>query len=442
MLSVCWVGLNNHRQIWADTGCKAVLDCCILRPNPPYGYFSLGDIAMRRPVDADVGSFAIKEVMTILDSPGTGLAKPLDYEIVWQYPQYHLWIWKPIAPANFVALGVVATITPEKPSVEEVRCVRRLAVQPAVRALEADKKPLWSTNGARHDPVPCSFFRLRPIEGYSESDPERHVNKGLSSLFSVTRFTEPPTDVWVLKSSLRDLRLTVDEIEQHAAARNTCEASSSLSTSSLSSSSSSVLQQSQTSPLMIVVPTKLHNIKEESTQKGKEDGELRQGECQLRGSLTLPNSTQLYSEFPTIDTDIVDDVVFNLDGDLNQSRLVLKELVEDHTFYCDTPKGESDKSQQMIDQLKGDLEKMQQLHGEELRKMAMMCADMCIPLEKENCVLKKRIDSVRCVICMQRRRNVFVECRHFAMCDVCARSQTLCPICRSPIGEKKQVIYS
>ncbi|XP_027343644.1 uncharacterized protein LOC113856150 [Abrus precatorius] len=58
------------------------------------------------------------------------LEKPLDYTLVWSSKSQKIkqdkdgYVWLPIAPDGYKALGHVVTTTPEKPSLDKIRCVR------------------------------------------------------------------------------------------------------------------------------------------------------------------------------------------------------------------------------------------------------------------------------------------------------------------------------
>ena len=59
---------------------------------------------------------------------------------------------------------------------------------------------------------------------------------------------------------------------------------------------------------------------------------------------------------------------------------------------------------------------------------------------KDNGLIKKQL---QCVVCHNTERNVvFLPCKHFACCEVCANNlyTNKCPTCRGII-EEKQIVY-
>ncbi|KAL5976756.1 hypothetical protein ACLOJK_021089 [Asimina triloba] len=61
---------------------------------------------------------------------GSALVKPVDYTVVWSCESMknntdgHGYIWLPMAPKGYVAAGLTVTNSSEKPSLDEIRCVR------------------------------------------------------------------------------------------------------------------------------------------------------------------------------------------------------------------------------------------------------------------------------------------------------------------------------
>ena len=63
-------------------------------------------------------------------------------------------------------------------------------------------------------------------------------------------------------------------------------------------------------------------------------------------------------------------------------------------------------------------------------------------LVKDNGTIKKQI---QCVVCHSAERNVvFLPCKHFACCNLCANNlyTNKCPTCRGSIEEKQTVYLS
>lgn len=225
-----------------------------------------------------------------------------------------------------------------------MRCVHRLAVQPAVRALEPDGKPLWSTYGAKGDPEPSVFFRLRPTRGYDpEKDAESHVNQGLSALFVPTPLTSPPLDVWVLKTALSTpLEIPEDEdAEDEAGGRSEREDFlKDIPQKVEAFEIPTPPRKAYTSSSSSCSPSPLTSISSSSGKEKKGKGEKTKEACpsssstplhqvDLRGSITLFNDEEglgdLKADFSSIDTDIIHDV-------LVRSLLLLLVVVLPNTF--------------------------------------------------------------------------------------------------------------
>eukprot|EP00930_Biecheleria_cincta_P036032 TRINITY_DN2473_c0_g3_i1.p1 TRINITY_DN2473_c0_g3~~TRINITY_DN2473_c0_g3_i1.p1 ORF type:complete len:3331 (+),score=578.52 TRINITY_DN2473_c0_g3_i1:683-9994(+) len=76
---------------------------------------------------------------------------PVKYRLIWnQQRGKPLFVWRPVPPSEaFVALGMVATTTPEPPSVEEVRCVPKSFCRPSQQA----PVQLWDDKGSGGKPA-------------------------------------------------------------------------------------------------------------------------------------------------------------------------------------------------------------------------------------------------------------------------------------------------
>uniref|UniRef100_A0A0D9X0Q0 DUF946 domain-containing protein n=2 Tax=Leersia perrieri TaxID=77586 RepID=A0A0D9X0Q0_9ORYZ len=125
------------------------------KPSPvPAGFFTLGHYA--QPNDRPL----FGHVLVARDvSSGTGalLAPPLDYKLVWSSQDGSGHFWLPTPPDGYRAIGVAVTASPDKPPLDEVRCVRAdftdaceaeetvfdgdgltaVSLRPAVRAFDA-----------------------------------------------------------------------------------------------------------------------------------------------------------------------------------------------------------------------------------------------------------------------------------------------------------------
>uniref|UniRef100_A0A2N9I4W2 Uncharacterized protein n=1 Tax=Fagus sylvatica TaxID=28930 RepID=A0A2N9I4W2_FAGSY len=69
-------------------------------------------------------------VLVAKDDSGGALKKPLDYTLVWSSESLKIkqdgngYIWLPTPPDGYKAIGHVVTNSPDKPSLDKIRCVR------------------------------------------------------------------------------------------------------------------------------------------------------------------------------------------------------------------------------------------------------------------------------------------------------------------------------
>lgn len=77
---------------------------------------------------------------------------PVRYRQVWSFhygKDQSLYIWRPVPPSpDFVALGMIATLTEEPPSLEDVHCVPKRWTLPA----RLKPRMLWSNKGTGGKP--------------------------------------------------------------------------------------------------------------------------------------------------------------------------------------------------------------------------------------------------------------------------------------------------
>lgn len=113
---------SNAAGFWRPTPAPDVLP----------GYFSLGDLAVSG--DANINGARAAAVVcesgsrSVDSIKGNALSRPDDFERVWtdsgSGATTDASIWRPIPPAGYVALGLVCSNDPGKPSPNAVRCVR------------------------------------------------------------------------------------------------------------------------------------------------------------------------------------------------------------------------------------------------------------------------------------------------------------------------------
>ncbi|KAI3719273.1 hypothetical protein L6452_20168 [Arctium lappa] len=125
-LQVCQV--SSFNKIWAThEGGPDNLGATFYEPSPvPDGYFVLGHYSQcnNKPLFGWV--LAAKPNA---NDPSL-IAMPTDYALVWSSESQKIkqdntgYIWLPVAPDGYKAVGYVVTTSPEKPSTERIRCVR------------------------------------------------------------------------------------------------------------------------------------------------------------------------------------------------------------------------------------------------------------------------------------------------------------------------------
>lgn len=94
----------------------------------PEGFFILGHYSQpnNKPL---FGSVLVAKEESSSGNSGA-LKKPVDYSLVWSSNSRKIkqerdgYVWLPTAPDGYKALGHVVTTTPEKPSLDKIRCVR------------------------------------------------------------------------------------------------------------------------------------------------------------------------------------------------------------------------------------------------------------------------------------------------------------------------------
>lgn len=119
-----------YTWIYDDSGSGATMDVCIWRPNPPDGYFIIGDYAQGNygePTDPAT-------IVTAVNDPNnTLLQPPLWYEQVWNDRHsggdFDGSIWAPSAPDNYVSIGCVGQLGYDSPSIPGYRCINRSLVE-------------------------------------------------------------------------------------------------------------------------------------------------------------------------------------------------------------------------------------------------------------------------------------------------------------------------
>jgi hypothetical protein len=132
--------------IWNDRGSGADSDGAFYRPIAPPGYFVIGHYAQGNYNAPDGVVAVVKELEQ------GALAKPVGYQAIWTDYKSGAYldgaIWRPIPPAGYTCIGVVATGYPggggyAPPDPDEIRCVRSDLAAPGTIWL-----PIWNDSGS------------------------------------------------------------------------------------------------------------------------------------------------------------------------------------------------------------------------------------------------------------------------------------------------------
>ncbi|KAJ8464651.1 hypothetical protein OPV22_027203 [Ensete ventricosum] len=137
--------VSTFTQVWAVRGGgQDDLGATFFRPSPvPTGFSVLGYYA--QPNNRPLFGWVLVAKDT---GNGDALAKPSDYTLVWSSESSTIkqdrrgYFWLPTPPQGYAAVGLVVTNSSEKPSVEEIRCVRSDLTDQS----QSDAY-VWSTDG-------------------------------------------------------------------------------------------------------------------------------------------------------------------------------------------------------------------------------------------------------------------------------------------------------
>nr|XP_043626929.1 uncharacterized protein LOC122598396 [Erigeron canadensis] len=150
-LEVCQV--SSFNKIWAiHEGGPDNQGATFYEPSPiPDGYIVLGHYSQCN--NKPLFGWVLAGKPSTNDS--SSLAMPIDYSLIWSSESQKIkqdnngYIWLPMAPEGYKAVGYVVTASPEKPSKERIRCVR----SDFTEVIEVDKW-IW---GLKNDMDPNGF---------------------------------------------------------------------------------------------------------------------------------------------------------------------------------------------------------------------------------------------------------------------------------------------
>jgi Vacuolar protein sorting-associated protein 62 len=115
---------------WWDAGSGGDFDGAFYRPVVPSGFYALGHYGQANYALPNGGMYVVRELES------GALAQPTDYTMVWgDYGSGAAMdgsFWKPIPPAGYVCLGLVAQTGYSKPGMDEIRCVREDLTRPGI----------------------------------------------------------------------------------------------------------------------------------------------------------------------------------------------------------------------------------------------------------------------------------------------------------------------
>ncbi|GMG99597.1 hypothetical protein Nepgr_001437 [Nepenthes gracilis] len=122
--------ITTFRKIWAAyEGGPDNLGATIFEPSPiPEGFFLLG--CHSQPNNKPLFGWVLVGKDNTNDPSAAALEKPADYTLVWSSQSLKIkqdspvYIWLPTPSDGYKAVGHIITNSPDKPSLDEIRCVR------------------------------------------------------------------------------------------------------------------------------------------------------------------------------------------------------------------------------------------------------------------------------------------------------------------------------
>ncbi|XP_028106267.1 uncharacterized protein LOC114305388 isoform X2 [Camellia sinensis] len=127
-IEVCEI--SSFTKVWAThEGGPDNLGATFFEPSPiPDGFFMLG--CYGQPNNAPLFGWVLAAKDVTNDPSGEILKQPIDYTLYWSSESLKIkqdgngYIWLPTPPDGYKAIGHVVTSSPEKPSLDKIRCVR------------------------------------------------------------------------------------------------------------------------------------------------------------------------------------------------------------------------------------------------------------------------------------------------------------------------------
>ncbi|OIW11734.1 hypothetical protein TanjilG_20218 [Lupinus angustifolius] len=140
--------ISTFNKVWAThEGGPDNQGATVFEPTAiPEGFYMLGSYSQPNNKAQFGWVLVAKDVSSNTTNPT--LKQPIDYTLVWNTESLnineegHAYVWLPTAPNGYKAVGHVVTTTPDKPSLDKIRCVREdLTDQSEQYSL------IWSNNG-------------------------------------------------------------------------------------------------------------------------------------------------------------------------------------------------------------------------------------------------------------------------------------------------------
>ncbi|KAM1026715.1 hypothetical protein ACFX2A_040566 [Malus domestica] len=162
-LLVCQI--SSFNKVWAThEGGPGNLGASFFEPSPlPQGFYMLGCYSQPNNKPLCGWALAAKQTKDNDDDPSSPLLRqPVDFTLVWSSEFLNIkkdgngYVWLPTASDGYKAIGLVVTSSPEKPSLDKIRCVRS--------SLTDECEPdswIWGP-GTASDANGFNVFSLRP----------------------------------------------------------------------------------------------------------------------------------------------------------------------------------------------------------------------------------------------------------------------------------------
>ena len=152
--------IDTYEAVWNDTGSGAGRDVSIWRPMPAEGWYRVGHHAKPGYEEPTEATMVVKgQFMGILIEPD-------DYTLIWNDAgsgaNQDGSVWRPVCPDGYKAMGDVGGGSHEKPSLDEVRCVRDGAL---TWGLPGDE--IWNDAGSDANEDFGAWRIQAPDEAYS-----------------------------------------------------------------------------------------------------------------------------------------------------------------------------------------------------------------------------------------------------------------------------------